>query len=358
MAKITELVRFDWFIKYMFRDKSDFEILEGFLSELLNESVQIVEILESEGNQTRKKDKFNRVDVMIKNSKGEFIIVEVQNNEEYDYLQRILYGTSKTIIENIAKGQTYSNVKKVLSVSVVYFRIGQGEDYIYHGTTSFKGIHKQDELALSQEQIKLFGKQKPQDLYPEYYLIKAGDFNEASINNTLDEWVYFLKTGNVQDNFKAKGIDKAKKKLEVAKLSPRKRVAYERDTRYLHSEASWAEMEIIKQKREEEALKKEQEMLKREKQIAKKEQEATKKEQEAAKKEQEATKKEQEAAKKEQELQEKQEMLKKEEAVIKKQHAVLKETKINLAKSLKTDNLPIEKIIFYTGLSREDIEKL
>jgi predicted transposase/invertase (TIGR01784 family) len=247
LVKITELVRFDWFIKYMFRDKSDFEILEGFLSELLKDSIQILEILESEGNQTKKSDKFNRVDVMIKNSKDELMIVEVQNNEEYDYLQRILYGTSKTIVENIKKGQPYSLVKKVISISVVYFKVGQGDDYIYHGTTAFKGIHKHDELVLSKEQIALFGKQKPQELYPEYYLIKAGDFNEDSINDTLDEWIYFLKTGTVKDGFKAQGIEKAKQKLEVAKLSPRKRAAYERDTKYLHSEASWAETQNYKQ---------------------------------------------------------------------------------------------------------------
>ena len=96
----------------MFRDKSGFEILEGFSSELMKDNIQILEILESESNKSKKKDKFNRVDTMIKNSKDELIIVEVQNNEEYDYLQRILYGTSKTIIENIAVGKTYAHVKK------------------------------------------------------------------------------------------------------------------------------------------------------------------------------------------------------------------------------------------------------
>jgi predicted transposase/invertase (TIGR01784 family) len=285
-SKVTELVRFDWFIKYMFRDKSDFDILEGFLSELLKDNIQILQILESGSNQTKKTDKFNQVDIMIKNSKEELIIVEVQNNEEYDYLQRILYGTSKTIVENINKGQPYSNVKKIISVSVVYFKVGQGADYIYHGTTAFKGIHKQDELVLSAEQIALFGRLKPQDLYPEYYLIKAGDFDENAVNDTLDEWVYFLKTGNVKDDFKAKGIDKAKQKLEVAKLSPRKRAAYERDTKHLHSEASWAETQL---KKEQDAMKK---------------------------------------------------------------------AKIEIAKSLKEDNEPIEKIMKHTGLSREEIESL
>ena len=55
MVKVIELVRFDWFIKFMFRDKSDFDILEGFLSELLKEDIKILEILESEGNQSKKK---------------------------------------------------------------------------------------------------------------------------------------------------------------------------------------------------------------------------------------------------------------------------------------------------------------
>ncbi len=311
-SKVTELVRFDWFIKYMFRDKSDFDILEGFLSELLKDNIKILQILESGSNQTKKNDKFNQVDIMIKNSKEELIIVEVQNNEEYDYLQRILFGTSKTIVENIAKGQAYSNIKKIISVSVVYFKVGQGVDYIYHGTTAFKGIHKHDELVLSAEQVALFERQKPQDLFPEYYLIKAGDFDEEAVNDTLDEWIYFLKTGNVKDNFRARGLDKAKQKLEVAKLSAHKRAKYERDTRHLHSEASWAETQL-------------------------------KKEQDALKREQDALKKEQEDIAK---------------GVAKGIAEGKIERAIEMAKNMKSDNEPIEKIIKYSGLSREEIEKL
>ena len=296
-VKVTELVRFDWFIKHMFRDKSDFDILEGFLSELLKEDIRILEILESESNPSKKSDKFNRVDIMVKNSKDEHIIVEVQNNEEYDYLQRILYGTSKTITDNISKGQPYTFVKKVISISIVYFQAGQGEDYIYHGMTRFIGIHKHDELDLSEEQKILFKQQKPQDLYPEYYLIKAGDFNENNVNNTLDEWVYFLKMGKVKADFKAKGLDKAKQKLDVAKLSTRKRAAYERDTKYLHSEASWAETQNFKRQL---LLKKEQDLLKQ---------------------------------------------------------GVL-EGKMAMAKEMKADNEPIEKIMRYSGLSKEEIENL
>jgi predicted transposase/invertase (TIGR01784 family) len=237
-AKFTEVVRFDWFIKYMFRDKTDFEILEGFLSELLKENITILEILESESNQDQKDDKFNRVDVLVKTAKDERIIVEVQNNEEYDYLHRILFGACKTIVENMKRGFKYSLVKKVISVSIVYFEVGQGLDYIYHGDTRFRGIHLKDELMLTTEQRQEFDKQSPSEIFPEYYLIKAFNF-DGLIREGLDEWVYLFKNSQIESDFKAKGIQKAKEKLAVAKLGKRRRSAYEQYLRNLHDEASW-----------------------------------------------------------------------------------------------------------------------
>ena len=46
-----DYIRFDWAIKRLLRDKANFSVLEGFLSVLFNDKTQIVEILESEGNQ-------------------------------------------------------------------------------------------------------------------------------------------------------------------------------------------------------------------------------------------------------------------------------------------------------------------
>jgi predicted transposase/invertase (TIGR01784 family) len=237
-AKFTEVVRFDWFIKHMFRDKTDFEILEGFLSELLKENITILEILESESNPNQKDAKLNRVDVLVKTATDERIIVEVQNNEEYDYLHRILFGACKTIVEHMKRGFQYSLVKKVISVSIVYFEVGQGQDYIYHGSTLFRGLHLKDELMLTPEQRQAFDKQSPREIFPEYYLIKAFNFN-GNIEEGLDEWVYLFKNSKIEPHFKAKGIEKAKQKLAVAKLSKRKRTAYEQYVRNLHDEASW-----------------------------------------------------------------------------------------------------------------------
>jgi hypothetical protein len=46
----NELVRFDWAMKRLLRQKSNFVILEGLISELLKEDIKIQQILESESN--------------------------------------------------------------------------------------------------------------------------------------------------------------------------------------------------------------------------------------------------------------------------------------------------------------------
>jgi len=150
-------VRFDWAIKRLIRDKANFVILEGFLSELTGEDLKIEAVLESEGNQQTEGEKFNRVDLLVENSKKELIIIEIQNSHELDYLLRILFGISKAITEYIKEGDPYSKIKKIISVNIIYFNLGQGVDYVYRGTTNFRGIHKNDELQLSPSQKKLFG---------------------------------------------------------------------------------------------------------------------------------------------------------------------------------------------------------
>ena len=66
----SNLVRFDWAAKRLLRNKSNFVVLEGFLSVLLEDKIRIERILESEGNQQKFDDKFNRVDMLAENSKA------------------------------------------------------------------------------------------------------------------------------------------------------------------------------------------------------------------------------------------------------------------------------------------------
>lgn len=215
--KSKKLIRFDWAIKRLLRNKANFVVLEGFLSELLFEDIKIKHILESEGSQELKDDKFNRVDILTQNAKNELIIIEIQSTYEIDYFHRMAYGVSKAIAENLSLGQNYSDIKKVISVNIVYFDLGQGKDYIYKGVTEFRGLHEKDVLGLSEKQKRTFVKNNVSDIFPEYYLLKVNNFDDVA-KNTLDEWIYFLKNSEVKDTFKAKGLKEAGEVLDIMRL--------------------------------------------------------------------------------------------------------------------------------------------
>lgn len=177
----------------MLRNKANFGILEGFLSELFQEDIKIKSLLSEEGNKEDADDKSNRVDLMVENSKGEIIIVEIQNTRELDYLFRVLFGASKVITEYMDEGKPYSFVKKVITISIIYFNFGQGKDYLYKGETKFIGVNENDVFELSDEQKALFDKKSASDIFPYHYLIRVNKFDDHA-KNTLDEWVYFSKT--------------------------------------------------------------------------------------------------------------------------------------------------------------------
>ena len=197
-------------------------------------------LLESESNRESKDDRSNRVDMLVENSKKELIIVEVQQETEYDYLQRILFGTSKLLVENMQKAMPYSKIRKIISVSLVYFDLGMGEDYAYHGQTQFIGLNKKDILKLNKTQQELYKTEKIEDIYPEYYILKINQFDDIS-RNTIDEWIYFFKNEEIKDEFTARGLKEAKEELDIMKMDEDERREYEEYLESLRYQASMFE---------------------------------------------------------------------------------------------------------------------
>ena len=226
MEQKDRYIRFDWAVKRLLRNKANFGVLEGFLTVLLGEPIRIVEILESEGNQLNETDKFNRVDIKARNSKDEIIIVEVQNTREIYYLERILFGVAKAITEHIELGQLYSEVKKVYSISILYFDIGRGTDYLYHGQNSFVGVHTGDLLEVSTKEKNAIVRKLPAEIFPEYFLIRVNEFNKVAVT-PLEEWIEYLKTGVIHPDTKAPGLEEARRKLVYYNMNKAEQLAYD-----------------------------------------------------------------------------------------------------------------------------------
>lgn len=226
MKRKRELVTFDWAMKKLLRAKANFKVLEGFLSELLRDDITILEILESESNRETPRDKQNCVDILVKDRLDRRIIIEVQYAREDDYLQRILYGASRLVTDSLSIGHRYQDIARVVSVSIVHFDLGQGEDYIYEGRTEFRGLHRHDRLGLTDFQRSLFHVATVEDIFPEYFILKVNNFDDVA-HDGLDQWIYFLKNGAIQPSFTARGLKEAQSALDVMRLSESERQAYE-----------------------------------------------------------------------------------------------------------------------------------
>ena len=209
----------------LLRQKANFDVLEGFLTVFLGEKATILEILESESNQLSVEDKFNRVDIKARNSKDE-IIIEIQNTRELYYLERILYGVANAITEHISLGETYYKVKKIYSISVLYFDIGKGSDYLYYGQNHFVGVHTGDHLQVNVKERDAIVSRMPAEIFPEYVLIRVNEFDKVAVT-PLEEWMKYLKDGTIRPDTTAPGLSEAREKLSYFSMPPKERMAYD-----------------------------------------------------------------------------------------------------------------------------------
>ena len=225
---MANYIRFDWAMKRLLRNKADHVVLEGFLSVIFKRQIKITKILESEGNQDFEEQKFNRVDFLAEDEQGELMLFEIQNSHELDYFHRMAYGTAKVITDYLGKGEPYRNLKKVYSINIVYFTLGQGKGYAYHGTVDFVNMSDAtDVLQLTEGQKKAFKVDTVSEIFPEYYLFRVNDFNKLA-TSSIEEWISFLKTGEIPDTFTAQGLPEAREILRVDNLSDEDRKIYDR----------------------------------------------------------------------------------------------------------------------------------
>lgn len=241
-AKQRKLISFDWAIKKILRSKANFAVLEGFLSELLQDDITIQKLLELEFDEEFENDNLNCLDIKVKNSKSEVVLIRIQCDRHLNYMQRIFHATSKKVIEP-KEVEVFFEIAKVISIIIVYFDLGGGDDYIYQGVTSFIGKHNQQKLELNDFQAGLY-KIKVADIQPEYYFVRVNDFDN-DVKDAVDEWIYFLKNEDIKDDFKAKGLQKAKEVLDYSTAFNQTRQEYQSHRESLHYQASMYESTYV-----------------------------------------------------------------------------------------------------------------
>lgn len=223
---MSDYIRFDWAMKRLLRDKANFAVLEGLMTTLLGEKITIQKLLESESNQESEYDKYNRVDILAEDSRGTLLLFEIQNNNEFAYFQRMLFGVSDLVTAYIEGRQKGASVCKIYCINIVYFAM-RGTDTLYRGKTEFRGVHNHESLCLLPFGRSVLNVSEDNPFYPEYYILRVNDFNNWS-DVPLEQWIYFLHTNKIPEDATAPGLREARECLQISRLGTDELRAYDR----------------------------------------------------------------------------------------------------------------------------------
>ena len=262
----NEIVSFDWALKYVLRDKANFAVLEGLFAAILFLLLRCWIYSKARATSPTKMGGI-RLDLKARFEDGEIAIIEFQYKPEHHFFRRLLFYTSQTVVEHVRKGSQYEDLPKIYTISVCSFKLGNGEDYVYRGQQKFVGIHSHEELELDDGDRKRLRLKLIDDVFPEYIIVSLTNFDETARSNSyLDEWLYALKTGQIEDSFKAPGIDLAAERLDLLKMDDFERLQYrafsiQQRIELNQARAAETDREILLEAMERKALEKEKKAL-------------------------------------------------------------------------------------------------
>ena len=223
------LISFDYAIKYLLKNKTDYDIVEGFISALLNscgyKSIKIKSLLESESSRENNLLKRSVADLIVEDEDGNNYIVEIDRSTTDLFLNKAVFNTSRLIVDSINSEQDYSNIKKVFHINLLYFPLRGIKSPLYHDNVIFHEVDKEHptDIHLIDRSMKTFD---AYNIFPEYFVISIPLFNDV-IKKEIDEWLYMLKHSSIKDDFKSPYMKKVAKRLSVLMMNPQERRKYD-----------------------------------------------------------------------------------------------------------------------------------
>jgi predicted transposase/invertase (TIGR01784 family) len=223
------LISFDYAIKYLLKDKGDYEIVEGFISALLTSEgykpIKIRALLDGESNKESKHLKRSIADVIVEDEQGNNYIVEIDRAYTDLFLQKAVFNTSRLIVDNLGANQDYLQIKKVFHINLLYFPFENTKAPLHHGKVIFHEIDNKHpiDIHLVDRGMKMFD---AHNIFPEYFLISIPLFNDV-IREEIDEWLYLMKHSEVKDDFKSPYMKKAAERLSILTMSNHEREVYD-----------------------------------------------------------------------------------------------------------------------------------
>lgn len=228
MAK--PLISFDYAIKYLLKNKGDYDIIEGFISALFAVQgyppVKINALLESESNKEGLDLKKSIADLIVEDMAGSKYIVEIERAYTPNFMHKACFNSSRLVVDSIYGNQDYTSIKKVFHISLLYFTSQQMQKPIYHGKTIIHEVDSKHPVAvrIANQGLVMF---ENHNVFPEYFFISVPMFDDV-ITAEIDEWLYVMKHSATRADFKSPYMHKVSERLAEVKMSTAERNSYYR----------------------------------------------------------------------------------------------------------------------------------
>ena len=224
---MSNLISFDYAIKYLLKNKGDYDIIEGFISAILTSQgyapVKITAILESESNREESIAKRSIADVIVDDADGHKYIVEIDRCYTNEFLNKACFNSSRLIVDSISKADDYSTIKKIFHINLLYFAYLDMKAPLYHGKTMFRSV---DDTAVNIHLADLGMREfDAHNVFPEFFIISVPLFDDI-VKKEIDEWLYLLKHSEIKPGFKSPYMKKVAERLNILKMSPAERAVY------------------------------------------------------------------------------------------------------------------------------------
>ena len=222
-----DLISFDYAIKYLLKDKGDYEIVEGFISALLKsigyKEVKILALLDTESNKEDSKSKRSLADLIVEDEDKHKYIIEIERNVKDSFIHKACFNTSRLIVDNLAQREDYTQIIKIFHISLLYFNVGNGA--VYHGKTIIHEIETKEKLTVhikNQVTKEVFD---ATEILPEYFIISVPQFNDR-LDREIDDWLYVMKHETVPATFHSPYMKQVAEKLSILKMTAQERANY------------------------------------------------------------------------------------------------------------------------------------
>jgi predicted transposase YdaD len=222
------LISFDFAIKYLLKNKGDYDIIEGFISALFASQgyppIKINALLDTESNKEELALKRSIADLVVEDAEGNKYIVEIERAYTPNFMHKACFNSSRLVVDGIYGNQDYTTIKKIFHISLLYFSTKEMLKPIYHGKTI---IHEVDtkhpvDVRIANEGLVMFN---TPNVFPEYFFISVPIFDDV-INSEIDEWLYVMKHSEIKQGFKSPYMAKVAERLAVIKMNAEERNEY------------------------------------------------------------------------------------------------------------------------------------